>query len=69
MEKLAHEIVKVYKDVYYAHRRREANKEAERIAAERSLAVEQAAREKLAAELVSQQEALATERVALLQDK
>ena len=54
METLAHEIVKAYKDVYYAHRHAEADREAERIAAKGSLAVERAAREKLAAELVSQ---------------
>ena len=53
MEKLAHEIVEEYKYVYYAHLCTEVDREAERIAAERSLAVEREAKEKLAAELVS----------------
>lgn len=69
MEKLAHEIIKAYKDVYYAHRCVEADREAKRIAAKWSLAVERAAREKLAAELVSQQEAWAAERATLLRDE
>ena len=53
MEKLAHEIVKVYKDVYYAHRCVEADKALEKITAERSLTVEWETREKLVADLVS----------------
>ena len=76
MEKLAHEIVKEYKDVYYAHRRVEADREAEKMVAEQALAVERqslakerAAREALAADLARQQEAWAAERVALLRDK
>ena len=45
------------------------DREAERITAERSLTVERAAREKLAAKLVSQQEAWAVERATLLHDE
>ena len=40
MENHAHEIVGAYKDVYYAHRRIEADREAERVAATRSRAVQ-----------------------------
>ena len=49
MEKLAHEIVRLYKGVYYAHKRAEADRATERIAAERSLSVEREARENIAA--------------------
>ena len=69
LEKLAHEIVGLYKEVYYAHRRAKANRAAEKTVAERSLAIEREAREKIAADLASQQAAWAAERVALLRDK
>ncbi len=64
MMKLAHEIVGLYKDVYYGRRRAEANK----VAAERSLAAESEARQKLATDLADQQVAWAAERAALLAD-
>ena len=63
--RLAHEIVGLYKEVYYARRRAEAD----RVAAERSLAAEREAieaREKIAADLADQQAAWAAERAALL---
>ncbi len=62
MMKLAHEIVGLYKDVYYGRQQAEAN----RVAAERSLAIETEARQKLAADLAHQQAAWATERATLL---
>ena len=55
--------------IYYAHRRAEADRAAERIAAERSLSVERETREKIVADLVSQQAAWVVERAALLRDK
>ena len=69
LEKLAHEIVGLYKGVYYAHRRAEADRVAERIAARRSMSVEREAREKRAANLASQQATWAAKRAALLRDK
>ena len=39
LKKLAHKIMGLYKEVYYAHRRAEADRAANRIAAERSLVV------------------------------
>ncbi len=69
LEKLAHEIVELYKEVYYARRCAEADRVADRIAAERSLAVEREAREKLAVDLASQQAAWAVERASLLRDR
>lgn len=62
MMKLAHEIVGLYKEVYYGCRRAEAD----RVATERSLAAESEARQKIAADLADQQAAWATERAALL---
>ena len=53
MEKLAHEIVGLYKCVYYAHRCAEADRAAERIVAKRSLSVDRETRKKIAADLVS----------------
>ena len=60
MERLAHKIVKEYKDVYYAHWWVEADRAAEKMVAKQSLvaerqslAEERAAREALAAELAS----------------
>ena len=67
--KLAHEIVGLYKDVYYARRRTEADRAANTIAAKQSLTTEREAREKLAADLASQQASWAAERAALLWDK
>ena len=64
--KLAHEIVGLYKEVYYARRRVEADREADSIAAQRSLADERVAREKLAADLADQQAAWAAKRATLL---
>lgn len=64
MMKLAHEIVGLYKDVYYGRQDAEAN----RVATERSLTTETEARQKLAADLADQQAAWATERAALLAD-
>ena len=69
MEKLAHEIVRAYKNVYYAHWRAEANREAKKVTAAKSRAVEVEAQEKLATELASQQAAWTVERATLLQDK
>ena len=66
--KLAHEIVGLYKEVYYARRRAEADRTTDSVAAQRSLAVEREAREKLAADLADQQAAWAAERAALLRD-
>ena len=66
--KLAHEVVGMYKDVYYAHRRAEADRAADSIAAQKSLAEEQAAREKIASDLADQQAACAAERATLLRD-
>ena len=51
--KLAHEIMGLYKEVYYAHRCIEADRETDKFAFERSLAVERDAREKLAANLAN----------------
>ena len=67
--KLAHEIVGLYKEVYYARRRAEVDMAADTIAAEQSLIAEREAREKLVADLASQQAAWAVERAALLRDK
>jgi hypothetical protein len=66
--KLAHEIVGLYKEVYYAQRRAEADRAADSIAAQKSLAEEQAAREKIASDLADQQAAWAAERATLLRD-
>ncbi len=60
----AHEIVGLYEYVYYGRRRAEVD----RVAAERSLATESEARQKLAADLADQQAAWAAERAALLVD-
>ena len=54
--KLAHEIVALYKEVYYAHRCAEADRAADKVAAKRSLAAEREAREareKIAADLAN----------------
>ena len=67
--KLAHEIVGLYKEVYYARGRTEADRAADTIAAKQSLTTEREAREKLAADLANQQASWATERAALLWDK
>ena len=53
--KLPHEIVGLYKEVYYARRRVEVDREANSIVAQRSLADERAAREKLAMDFAAQQ--------------
>ena len=66
--KLAHEIVGLYKEAYYAHQRSEAERTADKVAAERSLAAEREAKEKLAADMADQQVAWAAERAALLRD-
>ena len=66
--KLAHEIMGLYKEVYYARRRAEADRTADSVAAQRSLAVEREAREKLAADLAGQQAAWAAKRAPLLRD-
>ena len=67
--KLAHEIVGLYKEVYYARQHAEADRAADTIAAKQSLTAEREAREKLAADLASQQASWAAERAALLRDK
>lgn len=61
MMKLAHEIVGLYKEVYYTRQHAEADRAADNVAAQRSLAVEKEAREKLAANLADQQVAWAAE--------
>ena len=66
--KLAHEIVGLYKEAYYARQRVEADRTADKVAAERSLAAEREAREKLATDMADQQVAWAAERAALLRD-
>ena len=48
------EIVGLYKEVYYAWWCTEAEREADSVAAQRSLTVEREAREKLAADLADQ---------------
>ena len=53
--------MRLYKEVYYAQRRVEADKEADSVAAQRSLAIEREAREKLVADLADQQAAWAAE--------
>ena len=66
--KLAHEIVGLYKEVYYARRHEEADKTADRVPVQRSLVVEREAREKLAADLAGQQAVWAAEQAELLRD-
>ena len=66
--KLAHESAGLYKEVYYARRRAKADRTADRVVAERSLAAEREANEKLAVDLANQQAAWAAERAALLRD-
>ncbi len=66
--RLGQEIVGLYKEVYNAWRCAKANRAADSIASQRSLAVEREAREKLAADLADQQVAWAAERAALLRD-
>ena len=67
--KLAHEIVGLYKEVYYARQCAEANRAVDTIAAEQSLTAEREARGKLAADLASQQASWAAEQAVLLRDK
>ena len=66
--KLAHEIVGLYKEVYYACRCAGADRTTNNVATQRSLAVEREAREKLAVNLASQQVSWAAKWEALLRD-
>ena len=66
--KLAHEVVGLYKEAYYAHQRTEVDRTTDKVAAERSLAVEREAREKLAANMANQQPAWAAVQETLLRD-
>ncbi len=55
MEKLACEIVGLYKEVHYACKCAEAKRAVDKVAAKRSLAAEREVREKVNADLASQQ--------------
>ncbi len=59
----------MYKEVYYAHRCTEADREADKVTTKRSLTAKREAREKLNVDLANQQAVWAAERATLLRDK